>query len=389
MRNEKRVQELKITSLESTSELRDRERAALEDLIAPIRILPVELLANIFDLAIRDYKHVPDVFRISQVCSHWRKATHGTPQLWTGPLRPVLTHRTGSDGEADANGLKAWLLRSAPLTIPISLTLGSESINERILDELLGTAPPWHLVVVPSFTTVPSLRELDIEVYTNAIPVVLPWGQLNHLTLTSDSSNITRDILAQCPNLIKADLSTAGLDHTRQDILVLSHLQALSFRFFWDNERFSAACQLLRWRSCLLISCTGEEEEEEPRFWTEGRLTAFQLRVPNITRLQLEESFLTSDDLTTVLRHAPSLTCLELTHCHNCIDEQLISALRYEDGKTLWLPVWKFCTSKTSATTLQKLHIMARMIASRWWSEERLVPPAVSRWTVFAKLYQW
>ncbi|KAJ7251150.1 hypothetical protein B0H12DRAFT_994479, partial [Mycena haematopus] len=65
-------------------ELRDRERAcvaALRHLISPIHTLPVELLAQIFELAIRDY--IPkDLFRISQVCSHWRQVSHSTPRLW-------------------------------------------------------------------------------------------------------------------------------------------------------------------------------------------------------------------------------------------------------------------------------------------------------------------
>jgi hypothetical protein len=57
--------ELKIISLD---ELRDRERAcfaALKFLIPPIRTLPVELLADIFGVAIHDDTHIHDAFRIS------------------------------------------------------------------------------------------------------------------------------------------------------------------------------------------------------------------------------------------------------------------------------------------------------------------------------------
>jgi hypothetical protein len=56
---------LKIISLD---ELRDRERAcfaALKFLIPPIRTLPVELLADIFGVAIHDDTHIHDAFRIS------------------------------------------------------------------------------------------------------------------------------------------------------------------------------------------------------------------------------------------------------------------------------------------------------------------------------------
>ncbi|KAJ7264904.1 hypothetical protein B0H12DRAFT_986153, partial [Mycena haematopus] len=76
-----------ITSLESQIralvELRDRERAciaALRHLISPIHTLPVELLAEIFELAIGEDDEA--VFRISQVCSDWRQVAHSTPRLW-------------------------------------------------------------------------------------------------------------------------------------------------------------------------------------------------------------------------------------------------------------------------------------------------------------------
>ncbi|KAJ7928849.1 hypothetical protein B0H13DRAFT_1597074, partial [Mycena leptocephala] len=83
--------EAKITSLQSQIdalvEVSNYERntvAALRHLIAPIHKLPVELMAEIFLLAIRDdYTHIKDTFRISNVCSHWRQVADRTPRLWT------------------------------------------------------------------------------------------------------------------------------------------------------------------------------------------------------------------------------------------------------------------------------------------------------------------
>ncbi|KAJ7264946.1 hypothetical protein B0H12DRAFT_1101549, partial [Mycena haematopus] len=53
--------------------------------------------------------------------------------------------------------------------------------------------------------------------------------------------------------------------------------------------------------------------------WTQARFTAFQLRAPSITQLDLRYSSLTSDDLKTAIRHAPSLTSLKITSCPACI----------------------------------------------------------------------
>ncbi|KAJ7268128.1 hypothetical protein B0H12DRAFT_1002293, partial [Mycena haematopus] len=78
-----------VTSLESQIsalvELRDRERACiavLRHLISPIRTLPVELLAEIFELSIGVEMYEKDAFRISHVCSEWRHIAHSTPRLW-------------------------------------------------------------------------------------------------------------------------------------------------------------------------------------------------------------------------------------------------------------------------------------------------------------------
>ncbi|KAJ6451610.1 hypothetical protein C8R45DRAFT_752344, partial [Mycena sanguinolenta] len=54
---------------------------ALKYILSPMRTLPVELLAEIFDLAIDDYAHIRDAHRISQVCSDWRQIAHSTPRL--------------------------------------------------------------------------------------------------------------------------------------------------------------------------------------------------------------------------------------------------------------------------------------------------------------------
>ncbi|KAF8187008.1 hypothetical protein K438DRAFT_1495810, partial [Mycena galopus ATCC 62051] len=83
-------------------------------IISPIHTLPVELLAEIFKLAIDGHTHIKDAFQISQVCSDWRQVAHSTPRLWTRRLRVDLR----SDySEVYAEGLRAWLARSTPLPI--------------------------------------------------------------------------------------------------------------------------------------------------------------------------------------------------------------------------------------------------------------------------------
>ncbi|KAJ6451598.1 hypothetical protein C8R45DRAFT_1113466 [Mycena sanguinolenta] len=113
--------EAEILTLQSQIDALIESRVlALKYIISPIRSMPVELLSEIFDLAIEDQTHVQDAHRILQVCSDWRRVAHtsSTPRLWTRTL-DVL--RKGAWWTA---ALKAWLARSAPL--PVSILLADE-----------------------------------------------------------------------------------------------------------------------------------------------------------------------------------------------------------------------------------------------------------------------
>ncbi|KAJ7865670.1 hypothetical protein B0H13DRAFT_2203269, partial [Mycena leptocephala] len=84
------------TQVAALTKKRDHERAiaaALQSILAPIRTLPVELLAEIFSLTIREVpdklppwprkpSHVKDAFRVAHVCSDWRWIATSTPRLW-------------------------------------------------------------------------------------------------------------------------------------------------------------------------------------------------------------------------------------------------------------------------------------------------------------------
>ncbi|KAJ7857612.1 hypothetical protein B0H14DRAFT_685526 [Mycena olivaceomarginata] len=115
--------------------------------------------------------------------------------------------------------------------------------------------------------------------------------------------------------------------------------------------------------------------------WTEAQFTAFQLRSPNITQLEISFSELTSDDLRAALAHAPSLTHLSVINCPRCIGDGLTFALLYRDGFTPLVPslrslVLDFCGNGLSE------NILAGMIMSRWRATPSLSsPPAVARWT--------
>jgi hypothetical protein len=421
--------ESKMTSLESL-ELRERERAcvaALRYLISPICTLPVELLTEIFGLAIHDDTHIKDAFRVSQVCSDWRRVAHGTPRLWNRNFRVDLASVDSDEFYAD--GLKDWLARSAPLPVPITWC-GQEIISCHSSEEVLRIAPRWRsldseftspswvvirlaecqleslealALTIPSNTdrstvlafTVPRLRKLSLRIHSDALPILgLPWAQLTDFTCTCHRTwsqpDIAFDLLVHCPNLVRASVFTGlVLPGVARDALSLSHLRSLSVRYFRPTGHAAGhGPSFLDNLSVPMLEelCLGFGKlSASSARWAGAHFPAFQLRTPNITGLELQYSTLTSDELKDVLSHTPCLERLTLKECGCCFDDTFIDALRYKDGVTPLVP-------HLHSLVLELMHenglahILASMIASRWWTDIELasnpVPPAVARWTL-------
>ncbi|KAJ7863452.1 hypothetical protein B0H14DRAFT_3862812 [Mycena olivaceomarginata] len=419
--------ESKITSLESL-ELRDRERArvaALRYLISPIRTFPVELLAEIFGLAIHDDTHIKDAFRVSQVCSDWRRVAHGTPELWN---RNFYVYPPSIDSDDFcADGLKDWLARSAPLPVPITWCgRARKIISCRSSEEVLRVASRWRsldfectsprwlvsrlaecqleslealALTIPSTTdpstvlafTVPRLSKLSLLIHSDVLPIlVMPWAQLVDLTLdcrVHRQLDITFDLLAQCPNLVRASVSTGlGLPGAARDALALSHLRSLFIRYsvsaghsvsFVDCVSVPVLEQL-----CLNYRDPGLNLSD----WTDTHFPAFLLRTPTITALELQYSALTPDELRAALHHTPCLERLTLRYCTRCVDDTLIDALHYKGGLTPLVPHLHYLVLELMLPEGGLANIMASMIASRWWTDTELAsnpdPPAVARWTI-------
>jgi uncharacterized protein YjbI with pentapeptide repeats len=217
----------------------------------------------------------------------------------------------------------------------------------------------------------------------------MPWAQLTHLTIIDASSPDTAlDIIAQCTGLVKASVGTIGwqLPQARTNSVTLNHLRVLSLIFWEPSPYFMPFLDCLSAPAleelCLNFADMGPRRQP----WTQADFTAFQLRSPNITRLDLTFSNLTSDDLTTALLHAPSLTHLKILACDCCFDDTLIQALQYKDGVEPLVPhlhhlIWD---SEIDENMFSE-DILTDMIASRWWTDMELAvhsaSPAVARWT--------
>ncbi|KAJ7727369.1 hypothetical protein B0H16DRAFT_1894469 [Mycena metata] len=411
------------SELASRSKLRDRElatAAALHSIIAPVCALPVELLVEIFTLTIRmEAPHFADVFRVTHVCSEWREIAHGAPQLWTGPIELYVGR--GWDDSRHVNGLRWWLARSAPLSLAVSMNPTEESLPA-LEKELVNISPRWRSLklrklppssflsrlaerglenleelILPfardpeegralSFGVTPRLRKLTAWFIPNSLNV--PWAQLTDVCMVWQGASGFNplDILVQCPKLVQLSLivpSLSTLPPSGADIILLPHLCTLNFEFLGSGEYFTPFLE-------RLSAPALESFRLDPGInavWMEPTVTAFQLRSPNVTHLELFIDRLTSADLRTVLLHTPSLTHLEV-HKRRTNDTAFPRVLQYHDGEEALVPRLHDLIINCSffrAMDTEAEKALMETIASRWWTDSqpalRSVPSAVARWT--------
>ncbi|KAF7357602.1 F-box domain-containing protein [Mycena sanguinolenta] len=445
LENEMAALESRMAALVELRDLECAARDALRFLTAPIRTLPVELLAEIFLLSIREpdesgyiyskLLHIQDAFRISHVCRRWRQIANGTPQLWAGPVK-VDFRQQRSLTEEGINGLEMLLARSAPLTVPVTI-IGLENGSRptesscRATETLLCTAarwrslrfvnymvPPWFFqrlagrsldcleelvlwnvdqdshfdpTTVSSFATAPRLRKATLS-STCGIP--MPWAQLRDITLAERiSPESFRSIFSQCIDVLKVCVRVVGtsvLSQIRPDALALNQLRILSVTWVGDESG-------MQFFDCLSAPALDELHlcfEEGDIDWAEDAFTAFQLRSPNITKLKIEgEGFpVPSHALITAFRHAPFLTHFSIDHCPNSVDDHFCQALCYTDDAEPLVPrLHTLAVAETDGKFSQDG--LANMIASRWWTDTELAsrsrPPAVARWKQIRLKEDW
>ncbi|KAF7357545.1 F-box domain-containing protein [Mycena sanguinolenta] len=412
--------ELKITSLESQIsalsalvELRDRERAcvdALRYIISPIRALPVELLVEIFRFAIDEETHVKDAYRISQICSDWRKIAHATLRIWTGPICIDLGCKEISGQGHYVDGLEAWLARSAPLPLPVSLELDGANIDIRTLEFVRRIAPrlrslrcesqfPLWLIsriaecrldsleqlelgladdspnisVSPAFTMVPRLRKLSMTIYSHEPHVLTPWAQLTDLTLDSDSPDLILDILAQCTSLTHASICTSGWhsyagSQLIRPPLIFCHLHTLSLDFGFPQH-------IMEFFGLPFHPRIGRTASE---FYANEGEDALEILCGPYA--------LTSHELIVALEHTVHLTHLKLAYPHeHSLDNDLIDALSCKDNVVPLAPDLHNLVLDNIEEVEVSTDALKRLLFSRWRADGEITSlsglPAVASWS--------
>ncbi|RDB27455.1 hypothetical protein Hypma_004106 [Hypsizygus marmoreus] len=258
-----------VTSmLNSLTEYRNREASILSRIraiVSPIRRLPPEILIKIFMLLrkrrnetnrLYDFWSVPGgplpgplPLSITHVCSEWRRVSLATPSLWTA-LRSRLRDYDPSipNNDPDHDECLQTLLARTGAYHPLDITLSGPPVRKcaqngplsfihpymhriaaldlggrlcalpigsfNILARLSMTDDNLHHDVNIHQTTFPSLRRVLLE-YSDVLnlPSFIPWRQLTHLSLYTDSVDLSalRVVLSQSTALIKLHVSFTSL----------------------------------------------------------------------------------------------------------------------------------------------------------------------------------
>ncbi|KAJ7162981.1 hypothetical protein C8R46DRAFT_332364 [Mycena filopes] len=414
---------------------RERETLAqLRAVIAPIRKVPVELLAEIFRYTCLSE---PPIYRyrftiglpqprkenmlqpaevVSHVCVHWRQVAVTTPQLWTDVL-PIRLDRPPT--EAYCTGLKEWLGRSAPLPIHFQLACASDVNPTAAVDTFLTVAHRWSSAqfALPSLSVlsnIPSdglkqLRKLTLDspdtssaalaafslapnlskvtLYTPHITrLQLPWYQLAHLTVAGAAlPQECLDTLVRCQNLVTASFSMLPWPG-RPNVsaltpVTLGQLESLALNSSSKVGSITPlfACLALPSLNRLSLSLNYDVAWATPEF------TQFQLRSPNIETLSISCTNLDSDTLLTILRHAPAVSELNLDDCPEAFDDDVATALSSSHQNHTQLVPHLRSLSVTDSCAVLEDNVLDALVAARWWTDEQLAtfpsPPRVSRWS--------
>ncbi|KAI6118394.1 hypothetical protein F5141DRAFT_1098332 [Pisolithus sp. B1] len=202
----------------------------LEGLLHPIRRMPTDVMAKIFEQSVRDsesqghsridIKQAP--LSLSQVCRSWRKLVFALPCLWKRFEIAFPTSSTSPNWyrlmQSQIMFIRLWISRSQ--SVPVSLSLS--------LCDYVITSPSLVLLDLEIMRAGPRIRELSLQFPTPSLCRLLsfiqgPLESLEYLNLqTTDtlqsSDSIPPIVLPSAPSLKKLNISSFELDMRRHQV---------------------------------------------------------------------------------------------------------------------------------------------------------------------------
>lgn len=239
----------------------------LEALMSPVRRIPTDIMAKIFEHCIwhdvtprADPRMAP--LLLAQVCRSWRYLLFSLPCLWTSLQLDLPSNTKGWETLIQSKGLSMHLWFSRSKALPVSL----------FLNHAKGCLIPWHALMhldKEILTLSSLLKNLSLHFSPRSLSCLLTFTQsplpyLQHLELQNSNSLPTSEnpppiVLHSAPNLKSLSLSLCSLD-LREFQIPWAQLQHLNLEYdassFW-NPVHSDYLQTLALCPNLTTLCLG------------------------------------------------------------------------------------------------------------------------------------
>ncbi|KAJ6623155.1 hypothetical protein B0H10DRAFT_2011461 [Mycena sp. CBHHK59/15] len=336
--------------------------ARIESQIKDLECMRDQLLREIFVLVAWGgrFQDVPKaILRLGQVCAHWRRLAHSTPQLWTTLPRVECTKKKRSDACHDYH-------KCADAALLMGVFDSAGTLRE--LEEVDMTSRVKESCErVDAFLCAPRLRRVTLNVKQIAL-FPMPWGQLTHIDLGTLSSRACIRILAQCTSVVSAKLHIAEEEEEEDEPDVQAPVSGITLPQLTNLD--------------LDVSGMSAGEPLIPIFQS-LKLPALQVMNLHLdTKHELTFNWPTAP-LDSILQHAPLLRSLVLDCCWQCVDDDFFDALCYRETDPMPLAPRLEVLNLSGVGCDFHESSLSDMIGSRWWSDAELLamptPPAVAR----------
>ncbi|KAF7288371.1 hypothetical protein HMN09_01400000 [Mycena chlorophos] len=409
-----------------------RRVAAIHYAMSPLRMVPSEVLTQIFRATIdarmrkltqRSNQNFKNILRLASVCSHWRQVVISDPRMWTLPLRVNLSKRSTSYAEmvglmiqrSSPHGVQFFLVATQKKRISPSLFAAVMHCVERwerikitfnILPLLQSCSSSPKILRFADICLPPSSKGPSSTFFANAaglknvkLPMQdlaelpMPLAQLTRLRLyrCRKASSLLRT-LSQCHALQRLTLDTTGWKSAMQSstvVVTLPRLLAFQLEVRQDNDddevltRLFENCTFSALRELCIkaeIECSAPLGPAFPSFLS---------RCPKLLELEIAHTIDDSGALEAMLPHLPALRTLRICCCSDCTHLSFVERFIYRESESahcapcLTNVILDFSQAQYEGLDFggEAVHSLVR---ARWWVDaERadfITPPRVARW---------
>ena len=380
----------------------------------PIHSLPLEILSQIFNLALHiDFTAVAELHETSRhserhlqifnplvlcaVCSSWRSLGFATPRLWRRVFIHIPPELEKAQDKKQAADLVQWIERacSLPLALHIScdfqegLPQYATASKNSLLSVVNDYAARWESLYVQHVVTTLQLGPsptLPLTLFQSetwhrflwktialSFPVdEFPFAELTHFQVHDHYSVSCENIFMKTPKLVQLSISVVSLPVSLGGCMIHHNLVTFSLKMSNGSDRLLNRLSLPSLRDMFIKQVSSEHIEPLLNCFTQSSCSLSKLEVYGLN--------LSPDDVLNVLAHRSCNSLTSLTILEPCgsqrkrklVDDDVLRRLALHQDDSL-CPHLKFLT--IDCATECSLSVLLKLVESRVGCLADLQPP--------------